>query len=185
VQQDNSTIISRRLDIRHTDMENKAQFTVEGNVELYSFPADKFPDYESVKKLTEDEKRKYLVDKGDNMVVDTGLDHVKNLLIGASAVSILYSGVGSGSTAVTSGDTDLETAIGSRLLIQTRYSGGTGIAKFDSFYSAGDNNGTWNESILAQATSGNIFARKILVSPFTKATTNTAVLSWTITVTVT
>jgi hypothetical protein len=158
-------------------------FVIRGSVEIYSFPSDKFPDYESVKKISTEEMKNYLVEKGDNMVVDNGLDIIKNHLIGSDTTSILYSGVGSGSTAVTSGDSDLETAIGSRLLIQTRYSGGTGIAKFDSFYSAGDNNGSWNEAILAQASSGNIFARKLLVSTFTKATTNTAVLSWTITVT--
>jgi hypothetical protein len=164
---------------------NERPITIKGNVEIYSFPSDKFPDYESIQKLSEEERRNHLVEKGENMVVNGGLDVVKNLLIGATTTSILYSGVGSGSTAVTSSDTDLETAIGSRLLIQTRYSGGTGIAKFDSFYSAGDNNGSWNEAILAQATSGAIFARKILSSTFTKATTNTAVLSWTLTVTVT
>jgi len=173
------------LDIQHTNMEHKAQFKLEGNVEIYSFPADRFPNYDSVKKLTEEEKKNYLVEKGDNLVVDLGLDQVKDYLIGTDTTSLLYSGVGSGTSTVTTGDTDLETAIGSRLLIQTRYSGGTGIAKFDSFYAAGDNNGSWNEAIIAQAASGDIFARKLLVSTFTKATTNTAVLAWTITITVT
>ena len=164
-------------------MENKAQINISGNVELYSFPADKFPDYESIKNI---DKSKYLIDKGDNMVVDYGLDFIKNLLLAVTTGSILYSGVGSSSTAVTSADTNLGTAIGSRLLIQTVYSGGTGIAKFDTFYTAGDNNGTWNESIISPSSSGaNAFARKILVSPYTKATTNTALVSWTITITVT
>ena len=164
-------------------MENKAQFKIEGNVEIYSFPADKYPDYESIKNI---DKSKYLIDKGDNMVVDYGLDFIKNLLTATTTGSLLYNGVGSSSTAVTSADTDLGTAIGSRLAIQTRYSGGTGIAKFDTFYTAGDNNGTWNETILSPSSSGaNAFSRKILVSPYTKATTNTALVSWTITITVT
>ena len=164
-------------------MENKAQFKIEGNVEIYSFPADKFPDYESIKDM---DKSKYLIDKGDNMVVDYGLDFIKNLLTAATTGSILYSGVGSSTTAVTSANTDLGTAIGSRLAIQTTYSGGTGIAKFDAFYTAGDNNGSWNEAIISPSSSGaNAFARKILVSTYTKATTNTALLSWTITITVT
>ena len=164
-------------------MENKAQFKIEGNVEIYSFPADKYPDYESIKNI---DKSKYLIDKGDNMVVDYGLDFIKNLLTATTTGSLLYNGVGSSSTTVTSADTDLGTAIGSRLAIQTRYSGGTGIAKFDTFYTAGDNNGTWNETILSPSSSGaNAFSRKILVSPYTKATTNTALVSWTITITVT
>lgn len=161
----------------------KAQFEMSGNVEIYSFPADRFPDYESIKDV---DKSQYLIDKGENMVVDYGLDFIKNLLTAATTGSLLYTGVGSSSTAVTSADTDLGTAIGSRLAIQTTYSGGTGIAKFDAFYTAGDNNGTWNEAILSPSSSGaNAFARKILVSPYTKATTNTALLSWTITITVT
>ena len=161
----------------------KSQFEVTGNVELYSFPADKYPTYESIKNI---DKSKYLVDKGDNMVVDYGLDFIKNLLIASTTGSLLYTGVGSSSTAVTSSDTDLGTAIGDRLAIQTTYSGGTGIAKFDAFYTAGDNNGSWNESIISPSSSGaNAFARKLLVSTYTKATTNTALLSWTITITVT
>ena len=164
-------------------MENKAQFKIEGNVEIYSFPADRYPTYESIKNI---DKKPYLIDKGDNMVVDYGLDFIKNLLTAATTGSILYNGVGSSSTAVTSADTDLNTAIGSRVAIQTTYSGGTGIAKFDTFYTAGDNNGTWNESIISPSSSGaNAFARKILASTYTKSTSNTALISWTITITVT
>ena len=164
-------------------MENKAQFKMTGNVEIYSFPSDKFPTYQSIKDI---DKKQYLIDKGDNMVVDYGLDVVKNLLIGASSTAILYNGVGSSSTAVTSANTDLGTAIGSRLAIQTSYSGGTGIAKFDTFYTTGDNNGSWNEAILSQSSSGaNAFARKILSATYTKSTSNTALITWTITITVT
>lgn len=164
-------------------MENKAQFKITGNVEIYSFPADKFPTYQSIKGI---DKKQYLIDKGDNMVVDYGLDFIKNLLTATTTGSILYNGVGSSSTTVTSADTDLNTAIGSRLAIQTIYSGGTGIAKFDTFYTAGDNNGTWNETIISSSSSGaNAFARKILSATYTKATTNTALITWTITITVT
>ena len=164
-------------------MENKAQFKIDGNVEIYSFPADKYPTLESIKNI---DKSQYLIDKGDNMVVDYGLDFIKNLLTAVTTGSILYNGVGSSSTAVTSADTDLGTAIGSRLAIQTRYSGGTGIAKFDTFYTAGDNNGSWNEAIISPSSSGaNAFARKLLVSTYTKSTSNTALLSWTINITVT
>lgn len=161
----------------------KAQFGIKGNVELYSFPADKFPTYESIKNLNLED---YKITEGDNMVVDYGLDVVKNLLLGSSSTALLYAGVGSSSTAVTPSDTDLGTAIGSRLAIQTSYSGGTGVAKFDTFYTAGDNNGSWNEAILSQSSSGaNAFARKILSSTYTKSTSNTALLAWTITITVT
>lgn len=167
-------------------IKQKAQFEVTGNVKLYSFPADKFPTYESIKNLSEKELESFKESEGDNMVVDYGLDFIKNLLTAATTGSILYTGVGSSSTAVTSADTDLGTAIGSRLTIQTRYSGGTGIAKFDAFYTAGDNNGSWNEAILSSASSGaTAFARKILTSTYVKSTSNTALLAWTITITVT
>lgn len=165
------------------ELKQKAQFKIKGNVSLYSFPSDKFPTYESIKNI---DLEKYKIDVGNNMVVDYGLDFIKNLLTAATTGSLLYNGVGSSTTAVTSADTDLGTAIGSRIAIQTIYSGGTGIAKFDAFYTAGDNNGSWNEAIISPSSSGaNAFARKILSSTYTKATTNTALLSWTITITVT
>lgn len=161
----------------------KSQINITGNVKLYSFPSDKFPTWDSIKNI---DIEKYKIDEGDNMVVNYGLDFIKNLLTAATTGSLLYTGVGSSTTAVTSSDTDLNTAIGSRLAIQTTYSGGTGIAKFDAFYTAGDNNGSWNEVIISPSSSGaNAFARKILTSTYTKSTSNTALLNWTITITVT
>ena len=167
-------------------MEAKAQFKINGNVKIYSFPSDKFPTYESIRCISNDGLEQYKQVDGDNMVVNNGLDVIKNYLIGSATTALLYTGVGSSTTAVTSSDTDLITAIGSRMGIQTNYSAGVGIAKFDSFYTASDNNGSWNEAIISTSLSGNnAFARKILSSTFVKSSSNTALLNWTITVTVT
>jgi len=158
-----------------------SQVRLEANVEIYTFDADEIRSYDDYKKLTKDELEGHLHFKGKNLVVNTGLNFIKDLLTAATTGSITHNGVGSSSTAVVADDTDLITAIGSRLAITNRYSGGTGIGKFDTFYASTDNNGTWRETIMATASTGaNAFARKV-ITDFTKATTNTAVAAWTLT----
>jgi len=160
-------------------VESKAQFQLTGNVKIYSHPAD-FT-YEDFKKLTEKEKEECLVFAGDNLVVNAGLNQIVALLIATNTNSITYCGVGSNSTAVTAADTDLNTAIGSRLAITNRYAGTTGVGHFDTFYSSSSNNGTWLETGLFDASSsGNMICRKI-ISSFVKSSTNTATVAWTLT----
>lgn len=157
-----------------------AQFRLTANVKIYSHPSDfTYQDYQL---LSERAKEASLVDEGKNLVVNAGLNQIVQLLIGGNTNSITYCGVGSNSTAVTAADTDLNTAIGSRLSITNRYAGTTGVAHFDSFYSSSSNNGTWLETALFDASSsGDMICRKI-ISSFVKATTNTATVAWTLTI---
>ena len=158
-----------------------SQVRLEANVEIYTFAASEIRSYDDYKKLTKNELEGHLHFKGKNLVLNGGLNFIKDLLTAATTGSVTHNGVGSSSQAVVPGDTDLITAIGSRLAITNRYSGGTGIGKFDTFYASSDNNGTWRETIIATASTGaNAFARKV-ITDFVKATTNTAVVSWTIT----
>lgn len=167
--------------VKNTMMRNHAQFKIKDNVKVYGFDAKKIKTYKDYLKLKN--KEKYLVVEGKNLIVNVGLNFIKDLLTATVTGSITHCGVGSNSTAAAATDTDLNTAIGSRLAITNRYSGGTGIAKFDTFYASGDNNGTWLETIIATASAGaNAFARKIIGS-FVKSSSNTAVVGWTITIT--
>ena len=166
---------------------NKAQFSINTNVELYGFDAKFVPTFEEYKKLKEkDELKKHIIyeQHGSNLVVNQGLNFIRDVMIASTTGSITHTQPGTSSTAVAASDTALGGAIGSRLAAADRYSGGTGIINIDTFYTAGDNNGSWAEvGAFTASSGGSMIARKILSSTFTKATTNTALLAWTFTMT--
>jgi len=163
------------------------QFLIKDNVKLYGFDAEKVPNYQEYLRLKKENKlEKYIVfkDVGSNLVVNEGLNFIRDIMTATTTGSITYSHVGSGTTAVSASDTALATVIDSRLAASTRYSGGNGIINIDTFYTAGDNNGTWAECGLFSASSGgSMIARRLLTSTFTKSSANSALLAWTITMT--
>lgn len=154
--------------------------TVFANVELYAFPKEfTFDDYLILKKYGE--LGDYLVDQGHNLAVDAGMNQIIALMIGTNTNSFTHCRVGSGTNAAAAGDTDLQTIIGSGLTITNRYSTSLN-AKFDTFFSTSDNNGTWAETGLATAsTGGTLLCRRLFSSSFVKSTSNTAIVAWTIT----
>ena len=76
-----------------TNMSN-AKFALKGNVKLYSYPANYT--FDKIQKLTESEKNEYLIDKGDNLVVDAGLAQIVDLMIATDTSSFTHCRVGSG-----------------------------------------------------------------------------------------
>ena len=160
----------------------RSQFSVTDNVKLYAFDSKSVKNYQDYLKLKD--KRKYLIDEGNNLVVNQGLNFIRDVMTATTTGSITHTQPGSGSTAVNANDTALVTAIGSRLAASDRYSGGNGIINIDTFYTAGDNNGTWAEvGAFTASTGGSMIARRVLAATFAKATTNTALLAWTFTMT--
>ena len=152
------------------------------HVKLYSFDSKLVKNYQDYQKLQD--KRKYLVDEGNNLVVNQGLNFIRDMMTAVTTGSVTHSQPGTSNTAVNATDTALGGAIGSRLAIQTRYSGGNGVINLDTFYTAGDNNGTWAEAAIFTASSGgSMIARRVLASTFVKSTSNTALLAWAITMT--
>lgn len=157
----------------------KAKIRLVGNVSLYELPKDFI--YNDFKGLTEKEKTSYLINKGDNLVVNTGLYQILDLMLGIDTSSFNYCRVGSGSTTPVATNTDLETIIGSGVLVSDRYKTGE-IGYFNTFFSASSNNGTWNETGLANAsTGGDLLCRRVFSVPFVKNTSNSAIVSWVIT----
>jgi len=156
----------------------KSQFSIKGNVSLYELPPDfTYDDFEKL-----ENKEKYLKDRGDNLAVDTGLQQILLLMIGSNTNSFTLCDVGSGSTAAAVTDTALETSIGTNT-INARYRiGNTGY--FNTFFGKNDENGTWAETGLFNASSV-MLCRRLLSSPFVKSTSNSAVVAWTITLTAT
>ena len=158
----------------------KSQFSVTGNVKLYSFPAD-FT-YDDFEKLTYEELKSFVVDEGDNLVVDTGLQQMILLMIGNNTNSFTLCGVGTGTGTPVSTDTSLDTSLGTNT-INSRYRVGNTVY-FNTFFGKNDENGSWTETGIFTAGSVMLCRRKFS-STFVKSTSNAAIVQWTITLTAT
>lgn len=123
----------------------------------------------------------WIKDESDNLVVNVGLSQIILLLNGGSSAFFAFAGVGSGLSAVMSGDTDLTTPI-VRLAV-TSISQSSNVGTWSTFFPINIGNGTWNEAALFTLISGGIMLCKKLLGPFTKTSGITATLSWNITVT--
>lgn len=167
------------------EISRKAQIRITANVDVYGFDKDQVPDYETYLKLKQSgelEKFSIYHDKGENLVVNAGLNQIIALIIGSSSTFWAFTGVGSGSTTPAATDTDLTTPIG-RIGVTNAYQV-SNVGHFDTFFSSTQDNGTWNESgIFTAASSGIMLCHKLLASSFTKSSSNTATVSWTITIT--
>ena len=165
-------------------MDPDAKFVLKGNVELYEFPSSfTYDDYLELRR-TGDHKR-YIKDKGENLVVDTGLAQIVDLMIGTDTNSFTHCRVGSGTNTPAAGDTDMQTIIGSGVTITNRYRSGS-VAYYDTFFSTSSNNGTWAETGIANASTGSdLLCRRKFSSTFAKTTSNTAVVAWSITLSAT
>ena len=161
-------------------MNPEAKFSLKGNVELYEFPANfTYQDYLALKKY--DSHKQYLKDKGDNLVVDAGLAQIVDLMIGTDTSSFTHCRVGSGTNTPAAGNTDMQTIIGVGISVTNRYRSGA-VAYYDTFFSTSANNGSWEETGIANASTGSdLLCRRKFSSTFVKAATNTALVAWSIT----
>lgn len=167
------------------EVSRKAQFRITANVKVLGFDKENVPDYETYLKLKDSgELEKFAIykDEGTNLVVNAGLNQTVALLLGLNTTSFGYCGVGSSTTVVSATDTDLNTAIG-RIAVTNAYQV-SNVGHWDTFFSSSQDNGTWNESgLFSAAAAGIMLCHKLLASTFTKTSSNTATVTWTITVT--
>ena len=165
-------------------MNPQAKFALKGNVELYELPSHyTYQDYLALKK--NNEHIKFLKDKGDNLVVDAGLAQIVDLMIGTDTSSFTHCRVGSGTNTPAAGNTDMQTIIGSGVTVTNRYRSGS-VAYFDTFFSTSSNNGSWEETGIANASTGSdLLCRRKFSSTFTKTSSNTALVAWSITLSAT
>lgn len=114
-----------------------------------------------------------------NLIVTAGKQHIADLLIGATADSFGYVGVGSGTAQPQVSDTDLEFPIPPRRQVTDRFRVNN-IASFSTFFGSQDNNGTWQEcGLFTLAAGGVMLARALFPNrPITKDTTVTEVVDW-------
>lgn len=117
----------------------------------------------------------------DNLVVSTGLDFIASRMGGTSSDVMSHMALGSGTTAAASGDTDLESILGSReALDSTTVTDNT--IQFVASFEAGDATGAVTEAgIFNAATAGDMLCRTVF-SVVNKAADDTLSVTWTITI---
>ena len=117
----------------------------------------------------------------DNLVVTAGKNYLATWLAAASQSGkfMSYIGVGTGVTAATSGDTDLETPLATR--VQGTLSASTNVWQNQASFGPGVDTGAITEAgLFSASTSGTLFARQVF-SAINKGAGDTLVITWQVT----
>lgn len=127
----------------------------------------------------------------DNLVVNTGLTHIRDLMKGAAPTAMTFMAVGTGVTAAASGDTDLQseitTGLGGTRVTLTRSNSGSFATLYSATWTAGQaTNGAITEAGIFNAgpvgpASGTMLARSVFTA-IPKAAGDSLTINWTITV---
>lgn len=115
-----------------------------------------------------------------NLVVDQGLNTIRNLMSGNVTAWVTHMGVGTSASAVTAAQTDLVAIVG-RLPITEYVTSTSKVVQFKLYIGSTDfNANTLREIGLFTASTGTtLFARALLASPITKNNTTTVTITWT------
>ena len=131
-----------------------------------------------------------VVAEGPNLVVTAGLNQLASALIGADtfSASTWYLELGTGSTAVNASDTALVTPDTATWRVATVAEVSSATTTLETFYPTSVANGSWTELALftgatATAGSGTLFAR--ILTSWSKTSSQTATVSWTVTLSTT
>lgn len=171
------------------DLPSSSEFIIRHNVDVHLYPADfTQEDYLFCKQQGILDRVSLQCEHGHNLATNVGLNLIADRLLGTTTLTtgaaLSHIEVGSASTAATAADTGVTTIVGSRHAITTSYSVANGAAHADTFFLSSENNGTIREtSIHNAASSGNCAAHYVFASNFTKSTSNTMTIAWTITFT--
>ena len=118
----------------------------------------------------------------NNLVVSAGLTFICSRMAGVSADVMSHMALGSGTTAVAAGDTDLESILGSREALDSSTASSNTIAYVSSF-EAGEGTGAVTEAgIFNAATSGTMLCH-VVFPVVNKQADDTMSVTWTITLT--
>ena len=118
----------------------------------------------------------------NNLVVSAGLAYICSRMADASAGVMSHMALGSGTTAAAAGDTDLESILGSREVLDSTTASSNTIAYVSSF-EAGEGTGAVTEAgIFNAATSGTMLCH-VIFPVVNKQADDTMSVTWTITLT--
>ena len=117
----------------------------------------------------------------DNLVVTAGLNHIASRIKDATATAMTHYGVGTGSTAAAAGDTDMETALGSRVTLTSTTVTDNEVAYVADF-GAGVSTGAITEAGVFNASTGGTMLARVVFSTINKAADDTLQITHTITI---
>ena len=117
----------------------------------------------------------------DNLVVDAGLDFIASRMAGTSSDVMSHMALGSGTTAAAAGDTDLDSILGSRELLDSVTVTDNTVVYVSSF-EAGDATGAVTEAGIFNAASAGTMLCRTVFSVVNKAADDTLSVTWTITI---
>jgi len=117
----------------------------------------------------------------DNLVVDAGLDFIASRMEGTTDAVMSHMALGSGTTAASASDTDLESILGSREALDSTTVTDNAVAYVASF-EAGDATGAVTEAGIFNASSGGSMLCRTVFSVVNKAADDTMSVTWTITI---
>jgi hypothetical protein len=118
-----------------------------------------------------------------NLVVNTGLAYIISRMVGTSKNVMSHMGLGAGTTAAAAGDTALESALGSRIALDSTTIAGANNEKvvYVATFAAGAGTGAVTETgIFNAVTSGDMLCRTVF-AVVNKAADDTMEITWTIT----
>lgn len=118
-----------------------------------------------------------------NLVVNTGLAYIASRMTGTSKSVMSHMALGSGTTAASSGQTDLVSVLGSREALDSTSISGSNNEKvvYVSSFEAGDATGAVTEAGLFNASSSGDMLCRTVFSVVNKAADDTMSVTWTIT----
>ena len=116
----------------------------------------------------------------NNLVVATGLTFIASRMKNATATAMTHMGLGSGTTNVAAGQTDLVTLLGSREVLDSTTASSNTIAYVASF-EAGDATGAVTEAGIFNAASSGTMLCRVKFNVVNKAADDTMAVTWTIT----
>ena len=117
-----------------------------------------------------------------NLVVSAGLNFICDRMEGTSEAVMSHMGLGSGTTAVAAGNTDLESILGSREALDSTTVSSNTITYVSSF-EAGDATGAVTEAAIFNASSSGTMLCRVVFAAINKAAADTMSVTWVITLT--
>lgn len=116
----------------------------------------------------------------NNLVVTSGKAHIANRLASNTAVIMSHLAVGTTNTAAAVGQTGLVAELDRMSLDSTSVSGAT--VNYQATFPAGNATGTIREAGIFNASTGGTMLCRTVFSPITKASDDTVVIVWDVTV---
>ena len=119
-------------------------------------------------------------ERGSNKVVAAGLAGIALATAGTTSQSPSHLGAGTGTTAITLGDTSLESEVGSRVLLGSTIGSGY-VGSFKGMFGSSELNGNTlsNVGLFDAISGGNLLTAYILATTVVKTTSLSLTISWT------